>query len=113
MPVRVPLEFATDTMRLVRPVTDGDGRVVAGAGTRLDARIRRLLRRLAIQTVVVDEAAGVDGWEAVQPLPEALAALDARCGTAARAGALAALHDAVARHLARRAARCRTEDDGA
>ncbi len=103
MAVRVPLAFVTPAMRLARPILDADGGTVAGAGTQLSERVVRLLRRMAVQTVVV-EAEGLAEWQTVPPLDEALAALDARFAAAPRSEALTVLRDAIARRLARRAA---------
>ena len=110
MPVRVPLAFVSDAMRLARPVTDAEGRVIAGAGTTLDERVRRLLRRLAIQAVVVEGADGLGEWEAMTPVPSQLADLDARFGIE-RDAVLSTLRDAIARHVTRRAARLGVEVD--
>lgn len=103
MSVRVPLQFAKATMRLARPITDTQGRLVAGTGTRLEERVVRLLRRLAVQTVLVTDAEDLADWETLKPLEEALRDLDARCHREARSEALEQLRDAVARHLTRRA----------
>ncbi len=111
MATRIPLQFATDVMRLAKPVTDGDGRVLAGLGTRLTDGIVRLLRQQAILTVMVEGEAVDTGWESVRPLPDELAALDARFAAVDRNAAMSALHDAVARHLARRAARFHTDEE--
>ena len=55
MAVRVPLQFAKATMRLARPIFDSDGRLLAGNGTLLNDSVTRLLRKMALQTVVVEE----------------------------------------------------------
>jgi hypothetical protein len=91
-------------MRLARPVLDAGGGTVAGAGTQLGERVVRLLRRLAVQTVVVADAEGLEAWQTVLPLEDELARLEARFATAPRSAALAVLRDAIARRLARRAA---------
>jgi thiazole synthase ThiGH ThiG subunit len=101
----MPLPFVTPDMALAKPVVDAEGRILAGAGTRLDERMLRLLRKQAIQTVVVDAPEGTVGWETVQPLSEELAALGTRFDATARSEALDVLREAVARHLARRAGR--------
>jgi hypothetical protein len=111
MPVRVPLQHVAEHLRLAKPVTDPDGRVIAGVGTALDARVQKLLRRLAIQTVVVDDDDGIAAWAAVRPLAEDLQALEGRFADE-RDVALGQLHDAIARRLARRAERHGEEVDG-
>jgi hypothetical protein len=105
MPVRVPLEFANPSMRLARPVCDAEGRLVAGAGTGLTARVVRLLRTMAVQSVLVADAEGVDQWQTVRPLPDEIAALDARFAATPASPALTLLHEAIRRRLAVRAAR--------
>ena len=113
MAVRMPLQFVTASMTLAKPVVDGDGRVMAGVGTRLEERILRLLRKQAIQTVVVDAPETGAGWETIRPLPVELEALTSRFDATERTAALDTLRDAVARHLRRRAARFAADDDGA
>lgn len=105
MPARVPLQFATAEMRLARPVVDADGRVLAGTGTRLDERVLRLLRRQAIQAVIVDDEGVGDQWEVIRPLDEELVTLEARFAGVARTAALDTLREAIERHVRRRAAR--------
>jgi biotin carboxylase len=92
-------------MRLVAPVLDREGLLVAGAGTRLEAAVVRALRRLGVQSVLVESDERMPTWEQVSPLADELAALDARLPPADRRGALAELHAAVVRHLAARATR--------
>jgi hypothetical protein len=91
-------------MRLARPVCDAEGRPIAGAGTVLDERVVRLLRRMAVQSVAVVETDDVRSWETEGPLADELRALEERFRAATRSAALDALHDAIARHLKRRAA---------
>ena len=91
-------------MRLARPVCDAEGRPIAGAGTVLDERVVRLLRRMAVQSVPVVETDDLRGWETEQPLGDELQALEERFRAASRNAALDALHDAIARQLKRRAA---------
>lgn len=112
MPVRRPLQFVTPTMRLAKPVIDADGRVLIGVGTCLDERVLRLLRRQAIQAVVVDEPEDVGAWETIRPLSEEMTDLEARFQATERSAALDELRDAVGRLLVRRAARFRTDDGG-
>ncbi len=120
MPTRVELRFARPPMRLARPIVDGEGRLIAGTGTVLDDRVVRVLRTMAVQTVLV---AGdqIDSWERVKSLAEELQDLDRRFAsrpadaerghgrgsTAARAE----LHAALARRLERRAARLAAAPD--
>jgi hypothetical protein len=101
--VRVPLEFAKPTMRLAKPICDASGRVLAGSGSVLSPSVVRLLRRLAIQTVVVDGGDDtVAGWEAIRPLGEERRLLEARMGTVTPRSARALLHEALERRLERR-----------
>ena len=111
MATRIPLQFVTDTMRLAKPVTDTEGRILAGMGTRLTEGIARLLRNQAILTVMVEDDNVATGWESLRPLPEELAALDGRFAETERTTAMSALHDAVARHLARRSVRFASDED--
>lgn len=104
MAVRVPLRFAKAPMRLARPVCDAEGRPIAGAGTVLDERVVRLLRRMAVQSVAVVESDELCAWETELSLEDELRALDERFQAASRTAALDALHEAIARHLKRRAA---------
>lgn len=101
--VRVPLEFAKPTMRLAKPICDASGRVLAGSGSVLTPSVVRLLRRLAIQTVVVDGGDDtVAGWEAIRPLDEERRLLEARIGAVTPRSARALLHQALERRLERR-----------
>lgn len=89
-------------MRLAKPVCDADGRVMAGSGSALTPSIVRLLRRLAIQTVVVESTDDVAGWESVRPLDEEVARLDVRLRRADLDSPRAQLRDALERRLVRR-----------
>ena len=101
--VRVPLEYAKPTMRLAKPICDAKGRVLAGSGSVLSPSVVRLLRRLAIQTVVVDGGDDVvAGWEAIRPLAEERQLLETRMGEVPARSARALLHDALDRRLVRR-----------
>lgn len=100
--VRVPLEFAKPTMRLAKPVCDASGRVMAGSGSALTPSIVRLLRRLAIQTVVVESRDDVAGWESIRSLDEERARLDARLVATDPDSPGALLRDALQRRLIRR-----------
>jgi hypothetical protein len=100
---RVPLEFAKPTMRLAKPICDANGRVLAGSGSLLTPSVVRLLRRLAIQTVVVDgDEADMAGWEAIRPLAEERQLLAKRLGQVTPRSARALLNDALDRRLVRR-----------
>ena len=111
--VRVPLEYAKPTMRLAKPICDAKGRVLAGSGSVLTPSVVRLLRRLAIQTVVV--AGGDDdvaGWEAIRPLAEERELLGERMGEATPRSARAMLHEALDRRLVRREQRLGSAREG-
>jgi hexokinase len=103
--VRVPLQFVKPSMRLARPINDAEGRLVAGAGTQLGERVVKVLRAMAVQSVLVTEAGDLPSWETVKPLAEELRELDARFGGVPAPGPLRDLHAAIARLLGRRAAR--------
>ena len=103
MPVRVPLQFAKPTMRLVRPICDPDGRLLAGSGTALSASVVRALRKMAIQTVLVDDTPDVASWEKTRPLNEDLLDLERRLDQEPSGEPLAAIHGAVTRRLCKRA----------
>ncbi|HZP40410.1 MAG TPA: hypothetical protein VFD84_02740 [Candidatus Binatia bacterium] len=105
MPVRVHLQFVKPGMRLASPIFDPDGKLVAGAGTQLGSRVVRVLRTMAVQSVLVADGEALQSWETIRPLEEELAALDERFGPDVRNAALRELRDAIARHLAKRAAR--------
>lgn len=110
---RVPLEFAKPTMRLAKPICDAKGRVLAGSGSMLTASVVRLLRRLAIQTVVVDGDEGaLNGWEAVRPLSEERTLLTARMGEVTARSPRALLCEALDRRLVRRERRLGSGDEG-
>ncbi len=110
MAVRVHLQFVKPTMRLARPIVDSDGRLVAGTGTLMREGVLRVLRAMAVQTVVVTEADEVGTFETIRPLAEELRELEARFPAGAT-GPLAELRQAIARHLEARAARV-AEDPG-
>ena len=109
MAVRVHLQFVRPTMRLARAITDSEGRLVAGAGTHLREGVARVLRKMAVQSVLVAEADELGSFETIRPLAEELRDLDERFRAAERVGPLAELRDAIARHLAARAARLAEE----
>jgi HD-like signal output (HDOD) protein len=109
MAVRILLQSAKPTMRLARPILDSEGRLLAGAGTQLNDAVARVLRRMAMQSVVVTDADGVPSWDTVRPLAEELAELEKRFGSTRPTGPLAELQAAIGRHFARRAARLEVE----
>ena len=98
----MPLAFAQPTMRLARPIMDGDGKLVAGTGTLLAERIVRLLRRMALQTVVVEDAGDLQAWETVRPLQQQLLELEERFEREKPQKSLDTLKQAIARYLVRR-----------
>jgi hypothetical protein len=108
--VRVPLELAQPTMRLAKPVCDAGGRVMAGSGSALTPSVLRLLRRLAIQSVVVTEESDVAGWEHVRPLAEEQALLASRIGPVVVGSPRATLRAALERRLQRRSTRLGDDD---
>jgi len=92
-------------MRLAKPICDADGRVMAGAGSVLTASVLRILRRLAIQTVVVADGQDLAGWEMIRPLAEELTLLEQRMRSRAERSPRADLAAALERRLVRRAER--------
>jgi len=111
MAVRVPLQFVKPPMRLARPVLDGEGRLVAGAGTVLGESVVRTLRNLALQSVLVEGGTDLPSWETVEPLEVELRDLADRFGAEPDAGPRAELRAAIGRYLERRAARLATETE--
>jgi hypothetical protein len=105
MPVRVHLQFVKPGMRLASPIFDPDGKLVAGAGTQMNERVVRVLRNMAVQSVLVADGDAVHDWETIKPLEEELRTLDERFGPELRNAALRELRDAIARHLTKRAER--------
>lgn len=97
-------------MRLAKPICDANGRVLAGSGSVLTPSVVRLLRRLAIQTVVVDGQDDVAGWEAIRPLGEERQLLDERLGDTPPASPRELLRAALDRRLVRRDARLADPD---
>jgi hypothetical protein len=104
MPVRIHLQFATPTMRLTRPISDASGRLVAGAGTMLSPGVVRVLRSMALQSVLVDDAGQYAPWQRVHTLEEEREALDARFAAEPPTPVLAEIQTALVRRLERRAA---------
>jgi hypothetical protein len=104
MGVRIHLQFATPQMRLARPISDANGRLVAGVGTVLSGGVVRVLRQMAVQSVVVDDAGERAPWEQVRTLAEEQAALAARFAGEPPTPPLLEIQAAIERHLERRAA---------
>lgn len=109
MAVRVPLEFANETMRLARPIADAEGRLVAGTGTALSPTVLRVLRKLAIQTVLIVDNDAVASWERAQALDEQLRQLEQRLDREPVNEAMVALRAAITRHLCKRTVRLEQE----
>lgn len=103
MAVRIHLQFATPLMRLARPISDANGRLVAGVGTVLSPGVVRVLRHMAVQSVMVDDAGQLAPWEQVRTLAEEQAALAARFANEPLTPPLEEIRAAIARHLERRA----------
>lgn len=104
MAVRIHLQFATPQMRLARPISDTNGRLVAGLGTMLSAGVVRVLRQMAVQSVTVEDGAAVSAWEKVRTVEEEQAALTARFTGETLTPPLAEIQAAIARRLDQRAA---------
>lgn len=98
-------------MRLARPIFDAEGKLIAGQGTLLGERVVRVLRNMAVQSVLVSDTDAVQSWETIRPLEEELRALDERLGPEVTNEPLRELRAAIERHLIRRAARL-AEDPG-
>lgn len=103
MAVRVPLQFAKPTMRLARPIFDSDGRLVAGNGTLLGERVARLLRKMALQTVVVEDTEDLPVWETIRPVEQQLVELEERFQQEEPSRPLDEIRQAISRHLIKRA----------
>jgi hypothetical protein len=112
-PVRVPLEFLKAGMRLARPITDAQGRLVASNGTLLSDSVVRLLRQAAIQSVLVIATKDLAPWEFVRPVDEDVSDLWRRIARERVDPALADIRSAVERHLRARAAQYEQEDAAA
>ena len=91
-------------MRLARPISDANGRLIAGIGTLLSAGVVRVLRHMALQSVRVEDAPGFAAWERVRSIDDEHAALAARFADEAVTPALAEIQAAIARRLEVRAA---------
>ncbi len=104
MAVRIHLQFATPQMRLARPISDANGRLIAGIGTLLSTGVVRVLRHMAVQSVMVEDAPGLASWECVRTVEEEQAALAARFAGEPMTPALGEIQAAIARRLEQRAA---------
>jgi hypothetical protein len=104
MAVRIHLQFATPQMRLARPISDANGRLIAGIGTLLSTGVVRILRHMAVQSVLVEDAPGLASWERVRTVDEEHAARAARCAAEPPTPALGEIQAAIARPIDRRAA---------
>ena len=111
MPVRVSLQFANATMRLAKPICDGDGRLVAGTGTVLTDPVLRTFRKMAIQTVLVADGNTVESWARTKPLAEELLDLERRLDREPPSEPLSELRAAITRHLCKRAMRLDDEPE--
>lgn len=109
MAVRIHLQFATARMRLARPISDANGRLVAGVGTMLSPGVLRVLRHMAVQSVVVDDAGELAPWERVRTLAEELEELAERFAAEPATPAFGEIHAAIARRLERRHAAATAE----
>ena len=104
MATRIHLQFATPTMRLARPISDANGRLVAGLGTLLSPGVVRVLRHMAVQSVMVEDAGLVAPWEQVRTPAEEQCALARRFAKEAMTPPLAEIQAAIGRLIERRAA---------
>ena len=104
MATRIHLQFATPTMRLARPISDATGRLVAGIGTVLSPGVVRVLRHMAVQSVLVEDAGELAAWEQVRTPAEEQLALAARFAPEAVTPPLAEIQAAIGRRIERRAA---------
>jgi len=90
-------------MRLARPIFDSDGRLIAGNGTLLNDSVTRLLRKMALQTVVVEETEDLPLWETIRPIEQQLMELEERFQWEEPSKALDEIRQAISRHLIKRA----------
>lgn len=104
MAVRIHLQFATAYMRLARPISDTNGRLVAGVGTVLTPGVVRVLRHMAVQSVTIEDDGGLRGWERVETVADQQAELAARFADESLTAPLAEIQAAVARRIEARAA---------
>lgn len=104
MAARIHLQFATPTMRLARPISDANGRLVAGIGTLLSPGVVRVLRHMAVQSVLVDDVGDVPVWEQVRTPAEEQLALANRFAGESLTPPLQEIQAAIVRYIDRRAA---------
>ena len=104
MAVRIHLQFVTPQMRLARPISDANGRLVAGIGTMLSSGVVRVLRHMAMQSVMVEDGGGFSPWEQVRTVAEDQAALAARFAGEPVTLPLAEIQAAIGRRIEQRAA---------
>ena len=113
MAVRIHLQFATAHMRLARPISDNNGRLVAGVGTMLSPGVLRVLRHMAVQSVVVEDAGELAPWERVRTLAEELEEVAARFDPEPETPPLVEVRGAIERLLERRHAAAATDGPAA
>ena len=104
MATRIHLQFATPQMRLARPISDANGRLVAGIGTTLSPGVVRVLRHMAVQSVMVEDGVGHSAWAQVRTVSDEHAALAARFAGETVTPPLAEIQAAIARRIEQRAA---------
>ena len=103
MAIRVPLRLVKPTMRLARPIWDTDGRLIAGSGTLLEERVVRLFRKMAFQTVLVEQSDDITNWVAIKPLEHELRDVEERFRVEVASKPHDAIRQAILRHLTKRA----------
>ncbi len=91
-------------MKLARPISDANGRLVAGIGTMLSPGVVRVLRHMAVQSVLVEDAGSLATWEQVRTPAEEQLALAARFAHEPMTPPLAEIQAAIGRLIDRRAA---------
>lgn len=91
-------------MKLARPISDANGRLVAGIGTMLSSGVVRVLRHMAVQSVLVEDAGSLAAWEQVRTPAEEQLVLAARFAHEAVTPPLAEIQAAIGRLIERRAA---------
>jgi hypothetical protein len=105
--IRIQLRYAKPHMHLSRALVGPDGRLVAGAGTTLNAVVVRALMRFGFDSVEVTEGEEVQDWEQDKAVEQALADLEARFASEPAEPTLDAVKQALRRHLVARADRPR------
>lgn len=103
MAVRVLLQFAKPTMRLAEPIWDIEGKPAAGQGSYLRESMVRMLRRMDLLSVVVEDTEDLPPWETVRPLEQDLLEMEERFADTPKAKPVNAIRAAIGRHLTRRA----------